>query len=59
MKLGELAHAGQRKRPETFPQWALRTWQRTFRTSYWPEETVAEPRAFLPPETEETTDADR
>ena len=51
MKLGQLAHAGKRKRPETFREWLLRTRQRTFRTGYEPDEP---PLTFLPPE--ETTD---
>ena len=59
MKLGELAHTGQRKKPATFPQWALRTWHRTVRAGYWPDESDGEANVWLPPETEETTDADR
>ena len=53
MKLGQLAHAGKRKRPETFHQWLLRTRNRTFRTGYGPEEA---PLTFLPPEEETTSD---
>ena len=55
MKLGQLAHAGKRKRPETFHQWLLRTRNRTFRTGYGPEEA---PLTFLPPEIPEETTSD-
>jgi hypothetical protein len=51
----KLAHAGKRKRPETFHQWALRTLHRTFRTGYGPDEP---PLTFLPPEIPEETTSD-
>ena len=55
MKLGQFAHTGQRKRPETFRQWLLRTRNRTFRTGYGPDEP---PLTFLPPEIPEETTSD-
>jgi hypothetical protein len=55
VKLGQLAHAGQRKRPETFRQWLTRTRNRTFRTGYGPDEP---PLTFLPPEIPEETTSD-
>ena len=53
MKLGQFAHTGQRKRPETFRQWLTRTRNRTFRTGYGPDEP---PLTFLPPEEETASD---